>query len=95
MMPRHTLGTCCTHFGLAMGTRCPLQAQNVHDKTIVVWAAPIRVLAPLDTSWPDKWATGGKKAGSTFILPAIRTCSQFKVLIFCKGRVVTECFSLF
>jgi len=33
MMPRHTLGPCYVHFGHVMDAWCPLQAQNVHNKT--------------------------------------------------------------
>jgi hypothetical protein len=67
MMPRHALDPCCAHSGLVMNTRCPLQAQNAHNRTQSIYEQHQNVSrqwAQPDISWMGKWAVREKKERS-------------------------------
>ncbi len=67
MMPRHILIACYAHFGPLIGTSCPLQSQNVHNRTPSVFGQHQNVFGHHQTHFG--WANGQsrKTADSTTI----------------------------
>jgi hypothetical protein len=72
MMPRHTLDPFVHVFELVMGTTCPLQAQNMHNKNQSVYRQNTKMCLGITRHILDgkglSWEKGRKEVLSFYIL---------------------------